>query len=251
MIDLDKYADAAASNYNKEIINEMMYRMGDSRLKIDNNQTFLISFRGDTYSNARHAFIYKYKEFDKKEIRFIIACGKHEVSINVKENGYGGIEVRDTVLDRPYGENILDLGFCDDKYHLYKYKEKRNSFALTQDIASVEESIPAEDWSVERVLEEINRAVRIAWNDEEWFRFAEMIFNVIKPAIALAINEDKDKWVDYLNKWSNKYQKMIDSGKLDEEQIKKYKNTCELYNKTVEILESKEEFKVKTKKRSK
>jgi hypothetical protein len=44
---------------------------------------------------------------------------------------------------------------------------------------------------------------------------------------------------------------MIDSGKLAEEQIKKYKNTCELYNKTVEILESKEEFKVKTKKRSK
>jgi hypothetical protein len=251
MVEFDEYVDTFNSYYDG-LVTQYLLRMQDERLSIDGYQTFSISLRGDTYSKHRSAFIYKYKKPVEEngtskhrkttastETRFIISCGKNDVSINVKDTGYGGIEIRNTVYDRPYGDTLLTLGFCDDSYVVTRLRENRDKLAFNSDISVAQVKISAEDWSVERVLREMVRAVRIAWNNDEWLRDSEIIFNIIKPALTLAIMDEKNKWVEYLRHWEENYQTRLNSDNLKEEDIKRLTAICNSYNNAINILESK------------
>ena len=243
MVEFSDIVDAIVTDRGYHPVASGKFGIENDKLKIDNNQSFLINIHGDSPEKPRNVLIYKYNKFyDDKEVKYVIRCAGHEASINVSENPYGGIEIRNTLLDRPHGTSVLYVGFCDEKYLVVKYEENKEEYELTKDPKSHEEIITAEEWSVDRILDELLRGVMITWDEEEWKIDSKMIFDIIKPALRLSILNEKEKWINYLSLWEDHYQGRIKYDNLTEEQKNRYIDIINKYSETISILESKQEL---------
>lgn len=244
MVEFSDIVDAIVTNRGYYPVASGKVGIEDKKLKIENNQSFLINIYGDSADKPRNALIYKHEIFhDDKVVKYVIRCAGHEASINFSENQYGSIEIRNTVLERPHGESIVFMGFRDAEYLFAKMKEANEEYEATKDPRSFEVRITADEWSVDRVLDELLRGVLIAWDDEEWKIDSKMIFNIIKPALKVSILNEKAKWIDYLRTWENYYRDYVKYHNLSEDDNNHFISTADLYDETVSILENKQDIK--------
>lgn len=216
-------------------------------LYIDQDQSLLIDLSSE--DKPKQAFIYKYDKLGNKETRFIISCLGHDVSINVSDCEYGGIVIRDDVRDLSHGNRIVDFRYSDDKYVVEKFEELKHVLSRTGRYDSICENITPEDWSEERILEEIRHAVKITWDSKEWEKNSNEILNVIEPALRLVIQEEKSKWIGYLNDWKGTYRRVFaDDADLSLDNREHFLKKADLYEEAINTLNSKGSIEAEIKK---
>ncbi len=197
----------------------------------EDKQSFEMDFNRE---KTKRVFIDKYSLFDIKETRFIIECAGYKVSINVNDNGYGGISVNYVNPDMSKGSSILALGFTDNKYYAFRTKKLSDG-----KMDSGTEVLTPDDWSVEKVLDIMHQEVKDAWESEEWHHEADIIFTILRPALALAIEENRRLWSIYLGFWADKYQDMIDNENPSDDTIIEYNGFIQSLTEARDIIDGK------------
>lgn len=256
MISFKEYVNAITENDEDNLI--YSYQEGitemDNRINVDKRQLALITYRDGSFPIGK-VCVYKHKVFDEQETRIVISCASHDASININDIGYGGIAIKDCAIDSEKPITNLRLGFTDEKFYISKrvepiededkYAENFDNREHDKKRKREEIFLTAEEWSVDRILDEILYAVKNTWSSDydgkSWEEYSEILFNEIKPALVLAINDSKEKWINYLKHWMDNYRKMCSNADISKDRKDIYIARCDLYQETINILENKKE----------
>lgn len=247
MVEFDKYIMAIVDDDNNYPLAGFFYdNMDDVYDKsIDNNQIITLTFKGDNVDNKKRIIIYKYNFVNGKQTRFVIKLGKFTLYINKQDNEYSSIEMFSMNESCTDCDIVFDVRFNDNHFILGKYKENEVEIKKTGSLENAIERIDPIDWNLNYVLDEMSHAVNIAYEDEEWKKDSEMLFNFLRPALSLAVMDTRMAWEEYNLMMERLYRSklvIIDNGFSD--QSKSRSSIEAKYNKfksTREILEGQRE----------
>lgn len=247
MVEFDKYIMAIIDDNNNYPLTGFFYdNMDDIYDKsIDNNQIITLTFKGDNVDNKKRIIIYKYDFVNGKQTRFVIKLGKFTLYINKQDNEYSSIEMFSMNESCTNCDVVFDVRFDDNHFILGKYKENEVEIKKTCSLENALERIDPIDWNLNYVLDEMSHAVNIAYEDEEWKKDSEMLFNFLRPALSLAVMDTRMAWEEYNLMMERLYRSklvIIDNG--FSEQAKSRSSVEAKYNKfksTREILEGQRE----------
>lgn len=199
MVGFDKYIDAILDDKKEyPLVGFARDNIGDvNSISIDGNDIITLFFKEDNDVDKRRVIIYKYNFVNGKQTRFVIKLGKFTLYINKQDNEYSNIEMFSMNESCTNCDYVFDVRFDDNHFILGKYKENEVEIKKTGSLENALERIDPIDWNLNYVLDEMSHAVNIAYEDEEWKKDSEMLFNFLRPALSLAVMDTRMAWEEY------------------------------------------------------
>ena len=229
MTDFKDYVNVIANNPKSYLVKGFACGNLDNINYANGDKVVQVYFNVNNVDNSKMAMVYKYRRFDNFETRFVISCGDKCISINKEDKGNKNYEIRTSIQDRPCGETIMVMGFLDAAFYVDNLRNSK------------EELIQAKDWTPELILGKMLDVIKNVWEDEEWEKYSEMVFDFLKPALSLGLMDTKDAWLKYVKKYEQKYEQTINIINANiiqnNEDVEKAEKTYELYKNAREWLE--------------
>ena len=191
MISINEYLRVVVLNVgydcieNKRFRNITEYRNNKMNIKYDHynekESSVQIDFPNDN-TLKKSAAITRYNENGLRRTVFKLSIGNNErkniVNVNISDSDYIAISGNDVIMYLQYDNVDFIL-------------KKPGRFGEEK---SDEQKINIEECSIERIISEIYKLVKNAYDMEDWKNSIDELFDVIRPALVLRIVEFKENW---------------------------------------------------------